>query len=134
MFARGRASGFFGVAGGGALVELTSEGGGASGPGGACALPAHAQTRHVPLITTTLPNGLIFVTFPRLELQDYPFMAVSRHWPQAPPVPLWAHFYLGFAHRRKWLLPHLLCPRHEWLPRMGIARTFYLSQPFKSLA
>jgi len=83
MFVRGLTSGFFGIAGGGGalLLELTSDGGGTSGPGGACALPAHAQTRHAPLSATALPNDLMFVTFLRLELQDYPYLAFPRHWP-----------------------------------------------------
>lgn len=140
MFGRGRTSGFFGIAGGGgALVELTSDGGAASGPGGACALPAHAQTRHVPLITATLPNGLIFVTFLRLALQDYPFMAFPRHWPQVPPVPHWAHSYLGFADRRKWLLPPSSLPlgtngclrsnRHDLLRQPALQIPGPLQQP-----
>src|SRR5215469_13502773 len=69
MLGRGLASGFLGIAGGaGAFEELTSDGGTASGPGGACAFAAQAQTRHAPLTTTALPNCLIFVTFLWLEV------------------------------------------------------------------
>src|SRR6516162_2327846 len=90
MLGRGLASGFLGIAGGaGAFVELTSDGGGASGPGGACAFAAHAQTRHAPLATTALPNCLIFVTFLWLELQDYP------EWPSLATVRRFRHLFYG---------------------------------------
>lgn len=106
MLGRGLASGFLGIAGGaGAFVELTSDGGAASGPGGACAFAAQAQTRHAPLTTTALPNCLIFVTFLWLELQDYPewpSLATGRRFRLA----LWGTF-LRFAFSCKGCLERL---------------------------
>lgn len=118
MFVRGLTSGFLGGAGGGASVELTSDGGGVSGPGGACAFPSHAQIRHAPLTATTLPNGLIFVTFLRLELPDYLLTASHATGQKFPPCSL--STLLGFFPPAiGCLVPNMIlaCRSCFWNPR-----------------
>src|ERR1700741_3072075 len=110
MFVRGRTSGFLGGAGGGASIELTSDGGGVSGPGGACAFPSHAQNRYAPLTATTLPNRLIFVTFLRLEVTDY-LLTASLATGQKFPHLLSEHT-LGILPSSIWLLGH----KHDSCP------------------
>ena len=135
MFVRGRTSGFLGGAGGGASVELTSDGGGLSGPGGACAFPSHAQTRHAPLTATTLPNRLIFVTFLRLEVPDYLLTASLATGQKFPHLP--SEHTVGILPSSIWLLGHThdSCPPILFLESSDSTSTARdSSQSFKSFA